>query len=37
LGLGLVPWPAVAFFFSIGVFEEICPDAEALDAAIVAV
>jgi hypothetical protein len=27
----------VAFFFSIGVFEEICPDAEALDAAMEAV
>ena len=37
LGLGLVPRPAVTFFFSIGVFEEICPDAEALDAAIEAV
>ena len=37
LGLGLVPLPIVAFFFSLGVFDEICPLAEALDAAMVAV
>ena len=37
LRLGLVPRPAVNFFFSIGVFEEIRPHADALDAAVEAV
>ena len=36
LGLGLVPWPAVTFCFSLGI-EDGCPLAEALDAAIEAV
>ena len=37
LGLGLVPWPAVTFCFSLGIEEDGCPLAEALDAAIEAV
>ena len=37
LGLGLVPWPGVAFFFSVGNEDDDCPQAEALNAAIVAV
>ena len=37
LGLGLVPWPAVTFLFSLGSEDDGCAQAEALDAVIVIV